>query len=148
MAIRIDKSKIFNRTNVLFWGGLIFAITQLTLPIFASLIDLQLRAIHIILGISLASLAFPYGKSKEEQTKISLWDLFVIAVIIIANVNTFLKAMQIYMVPGSASTFDLIIGTALIHSLLLVASCPSVSFSFSLLPLKLFFKFCIRLELL
>jgi len=114
MAIQIDKSKIFNRTNVLFWGGLIFAITQLTLPIFASLIDLQLRAIHIILGISLASLAFPYGKSKEKQTKISLWDLFVIAVIIIANVNTFLKAMQIYMVPGSASTFDLIIGTALI----------------------------------
>jgi len=77
MAIRIDKSKIFNRTNVLFWGGLIFAITQLTLPIFASLIDLQLRAIHVILGISLASLAFPYGKSKEEQTKISLWDLFL-----------------------------------------------------------------------
>lgn len=114
MAIRIDKSKIFNRTNVLFWGGLIFAITQLTLPIFASLIDLQLRAIHIILGISLASLAFPYGKSKEEQTKISLWDLFIIAVIIIANVNTFLKAMQIYMIPGSASTFDLIIGSALI----------------------------------
>ena len=121
MAIRIDKSKIFNRTNVLFWGGLIFAITQLTLPIFASLIDLQMRAIHIILGISLASLAFPYGKSKEEQTKISLWDLFVIAVIIIANVNTFLKAMQIYMVPGSASTFDLIIGSALILIVLDVA---------------------------
>jgi len=114
MSIQIDKSKIFNRTNVLFWGGLIFAIAQLTLPIFASLIDLQLRAIHIILGISLASLAFPYGKSREEQTKISLWDLFVIAVIIIANVNTFLKVMQIYMVPGSASTFDLIIGSALI----------------------------------
>jgi hypothetical protein len=53
MSIRINKSKIFNRTNVLFWGGLIFAITQLTLPIFASLIDLQLRAVHIILGISL-----------------------------------------------------------------------------------------------
>jgi len=114
MSVQINKSKIFSRTNVLFWGGLIFAITQLTLPIFASLIDLQLRAIHIILGISLASLAFPYGKSKEEQTKISLWDLFVIAVIIVANINTFLKALQIYMVPGSASTFDLIIGTALI----------------------------------
>ena len=77
MSVQIDRSKIFNRTNVLFWGGLIFAVTQLTLPIFASLIDLQLRAVHIILGISLASLAFPYGKSKEEQTKISLWDLFL-----------------------------------------------------------------------
>lgn len=114
MSVRIDKGKIFNRTNILFWGGLIFAITQLTLSIFVPLIDLQLRAVHIILGISLASLAFIYGKSKEEQTKISLWDLFIIAVIIIANVNTFLKTMQIYMVPGSASTFDLIIGSALI----------------------------------
>lgn len=49
----------------------------MTLPIFASLIDLQLRAVHIILGISLASLTFPYGKLKEEQTKISLWDLLI-----------------------------------------------------------------------
>ncbi len=114
MTVQISKSKIFNRTNVLFWGGLIFAITQLVLPIFVSLIDLQLRAIHVILGISLASLAYPYGKSNQENEKISLWDLFVISVIIIANVNTFLKAMQIYMVPGSASTFDLIIGSLLI----------------------------------
>ncbi|PKP60932.1 C4-dicarboxylate ABC transporter permease [Candidatus Atribacteria bacterium HGW-Atribacteria-1] len=114
MTVQISKSKIFNRTNVLFWGGLIFAITQLTLPIFVSLIDLQLRAVHIILGISLASLAYPYGKSNQENKKFSLWDLFLIAIIIVANVNTFLKTMQIYMVPGSASTFDLIIGSLLI----------------------------------
>jgi len=114
MTVQISKSKIFNRTNILFWGGLIFAITQLVLPIFVSLIDLQLRAVHILLGISLALLAYPYGKSNQENEKISLWDLFVIAVIIVANVNTFLKAMQIYMVPGSASTFDLIIGSLLI----------------------------------
>lgn len=48
------------------------------LPIFVSLIDLQLRAIHVILGISLASLAYPYRKSDQENEKISLWDLFVI----------------------------------------------------------------------
>src|SRR4030066_1164487 len=114
MSVQISKSKIFNRTNVLFWGGLIFAITQLVLPIYASLIDLQLRAIHVILGISLASLAYPYGKADQENKKISLWDLFLIAIVIIANVNTFLKVMQIYMVPGSASTFDLIIGSLLI----------------------------------
>jgi len=78
MTVQISKSKIFNRTNVLFWGGLIFAITKLVLPIFVSLIDLQLRTVHIILGISLASLAYPYGKSNQENDKISLWDLFVI----------------------------------------------------------------------
>jgi len=110
----IGRSKLFNRNTIVFWGALIFAITQLALPIFVSLIDLQLRAVHIILGISLASLAFPYGKSKEEQTEVSFWDILIIIVIIIANVNTFLKAMQIYMIPGSASTFDLIIGSLLI----------------------------------
>ncbi len=105
---------ILNRNQLLFWGGVIFALTQLVLPIFVSLIDLQLRAIHIIMGISLASLAYPYGKSNQKNEKISFWDLCVIAIIIVANVNTFLKAMQIYMIPGSASTFDLIIGTLLI----------------------------------
>jgi len=114
MSAQINKNKIFNRNNVLFWGSIIFAIAQLSLPIFLSLIDLQLRAVHIILGISLALLAYPYGKSNQENEKISLWDLFLITVIIVANVNTFLKAMQIYMVPGSASTFDLIIGSLLI----------------------------------
>jgi TRAP transporter 4TM/12TM fusion protein len=114
MSLRISESKVLNRTNILFWGGLIFAITQLVLPIFLSLIDLQLRAVHVILGISLASLTYPYGKSNQEDKKISLWDLFVISIIIVANVNTFLKAMQIYMVPGSASTFDMIIGSFLI----------------------------------
>ncbi len=114
MAVQNKGRIILNRNQLLFWGGVIFALTQLVLPIFVSLIDLQLRAIHIIMGISLASLAYPYGKSNQENEKISFWDLCVIAIIIVANVNTFLKAMQIYMIPGSASTFDLIIGTLLI----------------------------------
>jgi len=112
--IHIDKNKILDRNSILFWGGLIFAIIQLVLPIFVSLIDLQLRAVHIIFGVSLASLAYPYRKSKRADEKVSLWDWFVITVIVVANVNTFLKAMQIYMVPGSASIFDLIIGSLLI----------------------------------
>ena len=47
MTVQISKSKIFNRTNILFWGGLIFAITQLVLPIFVSLKAMQ---IHMISG--------------------------------------------------------------------------------------------------
>jgi TRAP transporter 4TM/12TM fusion protein len=114
MAIQNKGRSILDRNQVLFWGGIIFALTQLILPIFITLIDLQLRAIHIILGVSLASLAYPYGKSNQENKKISFWDVCVITIIIIANVNTFLKAMKIYMIPGSASTFDLIIGSLLI----------------------------------
>ncbi|MDX9798722.1 MAG: TRAP transporter fused permease subunit [Bacteroidales bacterium] len=103
-----------DRDRVLFWGGIIFALTQLLLPIFMNLIDLQLRAIHVILGISLASLAYPYGKPDQENKKITFWDICIIAIIIVANVNIFLKAMKIYMIPGSGTTVDLIIGTLLI----------------------------------
>lgn len=121
MVFKKKESSLLDRNQVLFWGGLIFAITQLVLPIFANLIDLQLRAIHIILGASLASLSYPYGKPEEENKRISFWDICIITIIVVANVNTFLKAMKIYMVPGSASTFDLIIGSLLIIVILDVA---------------------------
>ncbi len=115
MAVQNKGRSILNRDRVLFWGGIIFSLTQLLLPIFMTLIDLQLRAIHIVLGISLASLAYPYGKSEgEENNRITFWDLFIITIIIIANVNIFLKALKIYMIPGSGTTIDLIIGALLI----------------------------------
>lgn len=115
MAVQNKGRSILDRDRVLFWGGLIFSLTQLLLPIFMTLIDLQLRAIHIIMGISLASLAYPYGKSgQEENSRITFWDICIIAIIIVANVNIFLKAMKIYMIPGSGATVDLIIGTLLI----------------------------------
>jgi len=121
MSIQTNKNFVFSRFNILFWGGMFFAVCQLVIPIFVSLIDLQLRALHIIMGISLASLAFPNKKSNSDQDKISFWEVFIIVVIVVANINTFLKAMQIYMIPGSASTFDLIIGSALILIILDVA---------------------------
>lgn len=115
MAVQNKGRSILNRDRVLFWGGIIFSLTQLLLPIFMTLIDLQLRAIHIVLGISLASLAYPYGKSEgEENNRITFWDLFIITIIIVANVNIFLKALKIYMIPGSGTTIDLIIGALLI----------------------------------
>jgi len=114
MVIQNKGRSILDRDRVLFWGGIIFALTQLLLPIFMNLIDLQLRAIHVILGISLASLAYPYGKPDQENKKITFWDICIIAIIIVANVNIFLKAMKIYMIPGSGTTVDLIIGTLLI----------------------------------
>ena len=115
MAVQNKGRSILDRDRVLFWGGLTFSLTQLLLPIFMNLIDLQLRAIHIIMGISLASLAYPYGKSnQEDNNRITFWDICIIAIIIVANVNIFLKAMKIYMIPGSGTTVDLIIGTLLI----------------------------------
>ena len=59
--------KGFTTRNVLFVGGLVFALFQLVLPVFVHLIDLQLRSMHVLLGISLSFLAYPAGKSPKPD---------------------------------------------------------------------------------
>src|SRR5512139_2798042 len=95
--------KGFTTRNILFVGGLIFALFQLVLPVFVHLIDLQLRSLHVLLGISLSFLAYPAGKTPKPMRP-SVWDCFIIAVLVVANVNIFLKAMDIYYQPGTAET--------------------------------------------
>ena len=104
--------KGFTTRNVLFVGGLVFALFQLVLPVFVHLIDLQLRSLHVLLGISLSFLAYPAGKSPKPD-RLSVWDGFIVAVVVVANVNIFLKAMDIYYQPGTAEMFDLVLGAAL-----------------------------------
>jgi TRAP transporter 4TM/12TM fusion protein len=104
--------KGFTTRNVLFVGGLVFALFQLVLPVFVHLIDLQLRSLHVLLGISLSFLAYPAGKT-PKPLRPSVWDGFIIAVVVVANVNIFLKAMDIYYQPGTAEAADLVLGAAL-----------------------------------
>jgi len=101
------------------FGGLVFALVQLILPIFFSLIDIQLRAIHIAIGISLALMNFPFLKHKnaseenEGKKKVDIISILMIVIVIAANINTILKAFDIYANPGAASMLDLIFGAAL-----------------------------------
>jgi TRAP transporter 4TM/12TM fusion protein len=103
-------------SHILFWGGLLLALVQLILPIFFELIDIQLRAIHVTLGVSLALLNFPFKKPKEEQKsseKTNWIDVLMILIVLAANLNALVKALDIYANPGGASTLDLILGGAL-----------------------------------
>ena len=112
-TMRLDVGTV--KKNILFYGGLALALFQLVFPIFFELIDLQLRAIHVGLGVSLALLNFPFSKRNEEaaKSKISIIDIVLIAVVLLANANAMMKALDIYANPGGANMFDLIIGGAL-----------------------------------
>ncbi|MFB3886383.1 MAG: TRAP transporter permease [Thermodesulfobacteriota bacterium] len=101
------------KQHILFAGGLLFAIIQLVVPVYAHLIDLQLRSIHVGLGLSLALLAFPFRKAVERE-KLSWWDLVLIGVVVASNVNILLKTMDIYTNPGGGASLDLILGIALL----------------------------------
>ena len=102
-----------SKKKTLFVGGLVLALFQLVLPVYVHLIDLQLRAIHVAFGISLALLIFPFRKAVQRE-RLSLWDYFVILVVLASNVNIFLKTMAIYSEPGVSTFFDVILGIALL----------------------------------
>ncbi len=104
--------KGFTTRNVLFVGGLGFALFQLVLPVFVHLIDLELRALHVLFGISLAFFQFPFRAGRERQRP-GFWTWLAAAAVAAATLNVFFKAMDIYARPGTADTVDLALGAVL-----------------------------------
>jgi TRAP transporter 4TM/12TM fusion protein len=101
------------RQRILFWLALVFAVFQLIVPVFFYIIELQLRAVHVFFGISTALLTFPFAKKIRNGDRLLFWDVFLIALVIIANINIYFKAVQIYAVPGDSSIIDIVLGCIL-----------------------------------
>lgn len=104
--------KGFTTRNVLFVGGLGFALFQLVLPVFVHLIDLELRALHVLFGISLAFFQYPFRAGRERRRP-GFWTWLAAAAVAAATLNVFFKAMDIYAQPGTADTVDLALGAVL-----------------------------------
>jgi TRAP transporter 4TM/12TM fusion protein len=105
------------KEKILFWGALVFSLIQLILPVYVYLIDLQLRSIHVALGISLAFLVYPLSKAFKRE-KLHMWDVLIILGVLASNVNIFIKTMDIYNQPGTASDLDLALGVFLFAAIL------------------------------
>ena len=61
-AVSPGSNKTTIKEKLLFWGGLVFALIQFIVQVYVYLIDLQLRAIHVGIGIYLAFLIYPFSK--------------------------------------------------------------------------------------
>lgn len=104
--------KGFTTRNVLFVGGLGFALFQLVLPVFVHLIDLELRALHVLFGISLAFFQYPFRAGRERRRP-GFWTWLAAAAVAASTLNVFFQAMDIYARPGTADTVDLALGAVL-----------------------------------
>jgi len=103
------QAKSAVKDRVLFWGGLLLALIQFIVPVYVYLIDLQMRAIHVAIGISLAFFIYPFSKALKKE-KLYLWDILIVIGVLVSNINIYLKTMEIYNNPGSASNLDLALG--------------------------------------
>lgn len=134
---------IRGKRRVLFVLGMGLALFQLFAPIlFTGLLDIQFRAVHVGLALTITFLNIPGKRRGTEEDDspndtVTLLDAALIAVLIAANVNAFVKAMDIYMMgTAGAGTFDLVLGGLLVITVL-EAARRSVGIAIPILVLLL-----------
>lgn len=130
------QTKASIKSRILFVGGLLFALIQLIVPVYVYLIDLQLRSIHVAMGISLAFLVYPFSKALKKE-KLHPWDVLIVVGVLASNLNIFLKTLEIYSQPGTASNLDLALGIFL-FIMILEAARRSMGPTIPLLLLAVF----------
>ena len=96
-----------------FWAGLAFALFQLVVPVFVPLYDMQLRALHVTLGVATVLLAMPLAGKVRGGAFPTAVDWALIAVVATANLLVFFNWENIITYPGDASRIDLVLGAAL-----------------------------------
>lgn len=100
------------RTRAVFWMGLAFAVFQLIVPVFVPLYDMQLRALHVLLGVSTVIIAMPLATGRARGPALAA-DLALIALVVVANVVVFVNWENIITYPGDATLVHHVLGTAL-----------------------------------
>ena len=103
---------MWTRSRLMFWLGLGFGLFQLFVPVLGSLYDMQLRALHVLFGISLVLLALPLG-GKRQPRALTAVDLLLAAVIVAANLLVYLNWEEIVSMVGVAGPVEIALGAAL-----------------------------------
>ncbi len=100
---------------IFFWVCLAFAVFQLYTAGFGFLPDMRQRAVHITFGLLLSLLAYSIKRrTGKAETMVPLYDLFLIGIVLAANVSIFLVYELIFLPPGGqATTRDLVLGVLL-----------------------------------
>ncbi|NLB84377.1 MAG: TRAP transporter fused permease subunit [Synergistaceae bacterium] len=106
------------KTNILFALGFFLALFQLLAPIFLTdLLDIQFRAVHVAFGLSIAFLYYPFRRTAEDDSEvkgISPFDILLIVLLLAANLNAFIKALNIYMGTVEPGMLDMFLGITLV----------------------------------
>ncbi len=107
-AVKTNSNNIW--TRVVFWIALCFGFFQLIVPTFFDIVDLQLKAVHIVFGVSLVIISRSLKKDAQGGIKMSLWDWVILGILVAANINIFMNWYSIYTSPGDGTPKDWVLG--------------------------------------
>lgn len=105
------------RKRLVYLAGLLFALFQLTVPPWAGLFDMQLRALHVMAAISVTLLAVPFFRESEGWRGLAA-DLVLIVPVVAANAIIALYWQEILTYARRPTMLDLALGAALLLVLL------------------------------
>jgi TRAP transporter 4TM/12TM fusion protein len=100
------------RARAVFWTALAFGLFQLVVPVFVPLYDMQLRALHVLLGVATVLIAMPVQGRGLRRPLLAL-DIAMIALAAAANVLIFLDWESILTLTGEATLVEHLLGAAL-----------------------------------
>lgn len=100
------------RKHAVYWLGLSLAAFQLIVPVWLSLFDMQVRAVHVMLAVITTLLAVPMLRGRASGGALALNMLLMIPVVT-ANALVFVNWQDIITYTGQAETLDHLLGAAL-----------------------------------
>lgn len=91
-----------------------FALYQFFTAGFGAPIDMQHRAIHVAFALVLTFLLIAPRKSVKAETKVPIWDILLVFLVIAATANTFFNWERFILQIGVSTSLDLFLGAAIV----------------------------------
>ena len=114
-----------------------FTLFQLYTAGFGFLPDMQQRAVHVAFGFVLTFALISPTKRDKPDTKIPVFDLILIGIVIVACANAFIKYRAFLLEFGQITTEDMVLGTCLLI-LTIEAGRRTTGWAFPMLTILLF----------
>lgn len=100
------------------WIATIFAIGFTTFQVYTAgfglLLDIHQRTVHVLFGLSLAFLLYSATKRAQPETRVPVWDILLILLVIASAVNAFVRYEWFIWHPAESTPVDLFLGAAII----------------------------------
>jgi TRAP transporter 4TM/12TM fusion protein len=105
-------------TGTVSWACGLFALFQLTVPVFVPLYDLQLRSLHVWFALTVVFLLYPTLKPGRAGAAAMVACLAWLAILALSNLQVFVNWLEIQTYPGETPVFGLVLAALLMAAVM------------------------------
>lgn len=100
--------------RITFWFCLVFGVFSVFTSGLGLIPSLNLRALHLMMGMSIVTLALDIKGDKRKEDGIQVWDLLIVLANVVCGAYIILTYSRIYRLPGIFQAPDYVLGAIMI----------------------------------